>query len=156
MIRKKNLIIVAGIFAFLAVFTVGQKVYGNMGGRTAESGASVEGEAMSGDNLGENGMDEAVTEDAATKGGESAEEKAAYAGKVIEEAMADGGYSEMSLEERKELASGILKQLEQDGYITGVSYDEASLLYAFEYIDGTLGGWRIEDFSGQAGLLPMN
>lgn len=154
--RKKILILIVGILAFLAVFVAGRKVYGNMEERTAESGEPAEGGALSEDKSEEKKMDEAAAEDTATDDGESAEEKAAYAGRVIEEAMADDSYRDMSLEERSALASGTLSRLEQDGYITGVTYDEDSLLYSFEYIDGTLGGWRIEDFSGQDGLLPMN
>lgn len=107
--------------------------------------------------LGDKWMDEAVTGgDTAIESSESVEEKVEYVDKKMNEALASDIYSKMSLTERRELASDILSQLEQDGYITELSYDDDSSLYSFEYIDGTLGGWRIEDFSAQDGLLPMN
>lgn len=147
-----------GIVVFLMIFTIGRKAYGNMAMQDNKSaGENVE--------LGDEKMDETVkgsdtaTDTAINTGIESSdsiEEKVAYVDEKMNEALASDEYNKMSLTERKELASGILSQLEQDGYITGLLYDEDSFMYSFEYIDGMLGGWRIKDFSAQDGFLPMN
>ena len=129
--KIKPLFFVVGIFAFLMIFLFGRKAYGNM-------------------------TDLADMTDIAIESSETAEEIIEAVDKKMSEALASDRYREMSLSERRELASGILLQLEQDGYITGLSYNEDSFMYSFEYIDGTLGGWSIKDFSAQDGLLPMN
>lgn len=143
-----------GIVVFLMIFTFGRRAYGNM---------TIQGNKSAKENveLGDEKMDEIVTDsdtarDTTIESRESDEEKVEYADEKINEALISDKYNKMSLTERKELASGILSQLEQDGYITGLLYDENSYMYSFEYIDKTLGGWCIKDFSAQDGSLPMN
>lgn len=147
-----------GIVVCLMIFMIGRKAYGSMAMQDNKSaGENVE--------LGDEKMDETVTGSGSAtdtainteiESSRSVEEKAAYADEKMNEALTSDEYNKMSLTERRELASGILSQLEQDGCITGLLYDEDSFMYSFEYIDGTLGGWRIKDFSAQDGLLPMN
>lgn len=100
--------------------------------------------------------DSANIADTAIESSETDEKKIEAVDKKMSEALESDRYREMSLSERRELASDILLQFERDGYIIGLSYDEDSFMYSFEYIDGTLGGWYIKDFSAQDGLLPMN
>lgn len=147
-----------GIVVFLMVFMIGRKAYGNM----TMQGNKPAGETIE---LGDENMDETLTgSDTAidtainttVESSESDEAKVEYVDEKMNEALTSDEYSKMSLTERKELASGILSQLEQDGYIIGLLYDENSYTYSFEYIDGTFGGWRIKDFSAQDGLLPLN
>lgn len=148
--KIKPWVFVIGIVVFLMIFMLGRNAYGNM---TIKSNESSEEKVE----LGDKKMDETVTGgDTAIESSESSEEKVEYADKKMNEALTSDTYSKMSLAERRELASDILLQLEQDGYITGLSYSEDGFMYSFEYIDGTLGGWCIKDFSGQDGLLPMN
>ena len=126
--KIKPLIFVVGIFAVVGIFFLVGKAYGN---RAAKNSEPSKEEASSADQV-------------------------AYVDQKMDEVLTSEEYNEMSSAERSERASEILSQLEKEGYITGVSYDEDSLLYSFEYSDGTLGGWQIEDFSGKDGLLPMN
>lgn len=59
-------------------------------------------------------------------------------------------------EERVALVSELLTGLETSGYIKNLSLNEENNLFSFQYIDGTLGGVTIEDFSQSEGSLPMN
>lgn len=135
--KLKTWFFVIGIFVCLIVFAFGRKVYGNM---TMQGDESAE-EKME---LGEKKMNE------------TDEEKVEYVDEKMNEALASDKYREMSLTERREFADDLLSQFEQEGYITGLQYNEDGLMYSFEYADGTLGGWRIEDFSSKEGVLPMN
>lgn len=87
---------------------------------------------------------------------ETAEDRVAVVDDKMNEVLESEEYGQMSPAERRELVSDILRKLEQAGYITGLTFDEGSGMYSFTYADGTLGGWQIEDFSGQDDLLPMN
>lgn len=150
--KTKHMFLIVGICAFLIIFLLAKKAYGSMADI-----AGITDTAIKNSESGDEKMKETVTDsDTAIKSSGSDEEKAEYADKKMSEVLSGGEYSKMSLTERKELASGILSQLEQDGYITGLSYNEDSYMYSFEYIDGTLGGWSIKDFSAQKGRLPMN
>lgn len=151
--KIKPLVYIIGIFAFLMIFMFGQKVYGNMTDRNIESNESTEEKVEDTKEK----MNEAVTgSDTAIESSETDEEKVEIVDQKMNEVLSSDEYSNMSLSERKELASGILLQLEQDGYISEVLYSEDGSMYSFEYSDGTLGGWCIKDFSAQDGMLPMN
>ena len=170
--KIKPLVLVVAIVAFLMIFLFGRKAYGNMTDTAIESSETAEEKAESmesakeKDELGDEKMNEPATgggtanaanmTDTAIESSETAEEKIEVVNKKMSETLASDRYCEMSLSERRELASGILLQLEQDGYITELLYNEDSFMYSFEYIDGTLGGWSIKDFSVQDDLLPMN
>lgn len=152
-----------GLVVFLMVFMIGRKAYGNMAmqgnkpaGETIELGDGKMDETLTGSDTATDTTINTIIENSEPESSESDEAKVEYVDEKMNEALTSDEYSKMSLTEREELASGILSQLEQDGYITGLLYDENSYTYSFEYIDGTLGGWRIKDFSAQDGLLPIN
>ena len=65
-------------------------------------------------------------------------------------------YKTAEAEERIELVSNLLNELESNGDIWNLSLNEEGNLFSFQYLDGTLGGVTIEDFSQAAGKLPMN
>lgn len=148
--KIKPLVFIVIILAFIMILLFFRTAYGNMtvqGNQSAESKTEMGDEKMSGEVPGGS---------TGTESSESAEEKVAAVDKKMNDVLAGDEYNEMSLPERKELASDLLSQLERDGYITGLLYDDDSFTYSFEYADGTLGGWRIKDFSDQDDLLPMN
>lgn len=74
----------------------------------------------------------------------------------IHELIASDMYAEASFQERENLVSTMLMQLEQDRYIFHLSYDKTGGLFSFQYADRTLGGVRIDDFSQQVDELPIN
>lgn len=74
----------------------------------------------------------------------------------LNEAVSSEEYKNMTLEERVEFAHELLLQLEQGGYIKRLIYDSDNYMYSFEYSDGILGGWKIEDFKIKDGLIPTN
>ena len=74
----------------------------------------------------------------------------------INELIKSDVYIEASSEKRKKLVSDMLKKLECCQYIEHLYYDNKTDLFSFQYVDGTLGGIKIEDFSEQTYELPLN
>lgn len=83
------------------------------------------------------------------------QDQTAYADEKIDQLIAGADYRAGSLQERKELAQAVLTQLEQEQYISRLSYQEDQALFSFRYADGSLGGVSLRDFS-QGDGPPMN
>lgn len=161
--KKKWFVLVVGLLAVLVIAVFGRKVSGNMADQAIENSDLTEEKVQEAEQKTEKAEDgdqkmeeEATGNGTAVENRETAEEKAEAVDLKMNEVQASDRYRNMSLKERRELASDILLQLEQDGYIIGLSYDEDSCTYSFEYADGTLGGWRIESFASQDGSMPVN
>lgn len=56
------------------------------------------------------------------------------------------GYSKMSYDEKKESCRKLLEELKEKGAIKYYSYSDTSMLYSFEYKDGSLGGIMLKEW----------
>lgn len=79
-----------------------------------------------------------------------------YVNEQINIVMKSKLYEKSSLSKRKELAYCLLLQLENSDCIKNVLYDNTNHLFSFQYLDGTLGGWKLVDFKSHSDNLPIN
>ncbi len=82
--------------------------------------------------------------------------KVAYVDERIDQLMKSSAYKNSSFEKQKELIFDMLKELERERYIINLYYNEESLLFSFEYSNGTLGGVSLRDFHQEIDGLPIN
>jgi hypothetical protein len=78
-----------------------------------------------------------------------------YVDDTIKKILSSEEYKEGDLSERKKLVEETLLNLQKNKYISDVFYEEEINYFSFQYLDKTLGGIKIEEFS-KDGFLPMN
>lgn len=83
-------------------------------------------------------------------------QKTAFVDEKLDALVASAPYEGGSIQERKELASQVLSELENNGYIYQLSFDGQAGLFSFQYADRTLGGLQIKASTNRPGELPMN
>ena len=97
-----------------------------------------------------------ITEPDSKKEEDSVADKDSYVNMRIDELTNNAEYMSSALEQRRDMADTLLKELEQNGYIIDYQLDSLGNLYSFKYSSGLQGGIYLEDFSGKPGELAIN
>ena len=69
-----------------------------------------------------------------------------HVNKELSSVLNEKGYESLTTEQKKEACKEKLDQLEKDDYVKNVKYQIESMMYEFEYKDGSLGGVMLEKF----------
>ena len=88
---------------------------------------------------------------------ESAEDKVRFVNQKIKQIITSEQYIQASTQGRKDIVIAMLSVLEKEGYVSfSENVQNAGDVVSFEYVDHTLGGVMIRDFTESFDDLPMN